>query len=178
MMDKLNYIREQVEQKVGYPLNINSRKRDVVYARSIYFALARDMRSERFTLEAIGDSIGKDHSTVIHSLNTTYNQAMRTDFYSEIYETIKEDNSKLFLNPSVRRGKSRNTREYVNALKDQIEALHKENSSLRTTNRQLRKNTGNDEFAMLTFDLTREQLAEVMERVKLMCRMMPKEVNA
>lgn len=176
-MDKLKHIREQMEKMVGYPLNINSRKRDVIYSRSIYFALAKDIAGERYTLEVIGESLGKDHSTVIHSLRNTFEHAMESNFHRDMYYTIKDSNKSIFNNKGARRNGARNTREYVSGLKKHIDSLYKENDRLVKINRDLRKNQGNDRFAMMTFHLDEEQVQQILDRVNLMVRMLGTEAN-
>ncbi len=62
----LKIIKEIVEAFLGVPLNSPSRKRNVVYARAVYFRLARDFTAHPLAL--IGGEINKDHATVIHGL--------------------------------------------------------------------------------------------------------------
>jgi regulator of replication initiation timing len=179
MMDKLNYIREQIEQKVGYPLNINSRKRNVIYARAIYFGIAKDLVGEDFTLETIGATLGKDHSTVIHALSHSFHRAMQGSFYSDIYFEIKDTHKEWFDHKNVTQRKlGKNTREYVARLKNDLDSLRRENEMLKINNRKLKRNAGNDEFASLTYRLNDQQLAQVMERVKLTIKVMESEVYA
>lgn len=179
MMDKLNYIREQIEKKVGYPLNINSRKRNVIYARAIYFGIAKDLTGEDYTLEMIGESVGKDHSTVIHALSHSFHRAMQGSYYSDIYFEIKDNHKEWFDQNNVSSRKlGRNTREKVASLKNQVDALLRENAMLKINNRKLKKNASNDEFASLTYMLNDQQLAQVMERVKLTVKVMESEVYA
>jgi regulator of replication initiation timing len=179
MMDKLNYIREQIEEKVGYPLNINSRKRNVIYARAIYFGIAKDLVGEDYTLEMIGATLGKDHSTVIHALSHSFHRAMQGSFFSEIYFEIKDTHKEWFDQKNVsKRRLGKNTREYVARLKNDLDALRRENEMLKISNRKLKKNASNDEFASLTYTLNDQQLEQVMERVKLTVKVMQSEVYA
>lgn len=54
----------------GYDWMENTRKRDTVYQRAIYFKLAKDYTNE--SLAKIGNSVGRDHATVLHAINTVF----------------------------------------------------------------------------------------------------------
>ena len=54
----------------GYDWMENTRKRETVYQRAIYFKLAKDYTSE--SLSKIGNSVGRDHATVLHAINVVF----------------------------------------------------------------------------------------------------------
>ena len=62
----LNQIQEYVQDQTGLDLTTKSRGRDYVYARAIYFYLCREYTP--FTTKKIGESLGKDHATVLHAI--------------------------------------------------------------------------------------------------------------
>ena len=73
----LKDIKKTVEHVTGLSLTKNTRKREYVYARFIYFYLARKYGKKEFiidgcvkyydcSLDSIGKLINKDHATVIH----------------------------------------------------------------------------------------------------------------
>jgi len=62
----LTEIQDYVQNQTGLDLTIKSRKRDYVYARAVYFYLCREYTP--FSTEKIGDSLGKDHATVLHAI--------------------------------------------------------------------------------------------------------------
>jgi hypothetical protein len=73
-MDKIKIkaeaIQRYVEQALGVVISQKTRRREVAYAKSLYFKLARE--NTPMTLTEIGLSTGNDHVTVIHSINKTF----------------------------------------------------------------------------------------------------------
>jgi len=69
---KLSEIVEGVSKSIGYTIDeikSKSRKHRIVVARQICYFIA--VKDERFTLKDIGQFLGgRDHSTVIHGINT------------------------------------------------------------------------------------------------------------
>jgi len=82
-------IKSMIEQKCLVHLNKNTRKRNVVYARAIYFKLLKEFT--KMTLESIGETVNRDHSSVLYGIN----KFEQLQFYKEpvlsVYEEIKED---------------------------------------------------------------------------------------
>ena len=67
---------------------IRSRKRDNVYQRAIYFKLCEDFT--RCSLTDIGNSVGLDHATVIHSRKIFQNlKFWKEEEYLKIYAEAK-----------------------------------------------------------------------------------------
>lgn len=62
-LDDIKYL---VEREIGVDLSIQSRRRHLVYARFIFFKLARD--NTRYSLSDIGRLINKDHASVLHGI--------------------------------------------------------------------------------------------------------------
>tara|TARA_B100000519_G_C14258654_1_gene446400 strand:- start:395 stop:793 length:399 start_codon:yes stop_codon:yes gene_type:complete len=62
-------IRTVVEDQLGLNLKEKSRKKEYVEARYIYFKLCMDYADKK-TLSAIGNSLHKDHATVLHGLRS------------------------------------------------------------------------------------------------------------
>ena len=73
MIEKFKKI---IEFETGVNVEIVSRKRNFVEARAMYYKLLRDVLN--MTLQAIGDTVNKDHATIIHSLNSV-NDWMKYD---------------------------------------------------------------------------------------------------
>ena len=83
-------IKEIVEQHYQLKLETNTRKREYVEARSIYYKLLRD--KTRLPLSHIGETLNKDHATVLHSLRNLnnwleYDRQIKTD-YNTILQRI------------------------------------------------------------------------------------------
>ena len=87
MIEKFKKI---IELETGVNVEIVSRKRNFVEARAMYYKLLRDVSN--MTLQAIGDTVNKDHATIIHSLNSVddwmkYDRKL-TDRYKNILYAI------------------------------------------------------------------------------------------
>jgi hypothetical protein len=59
-------IKNLVEQETNNTINTNSRKRNLVYTRAVYFKLCRI--HTQLPLSEIGKAVNKDHATVLHGI--------------------------------------------------------------------------------------------------------------
>ena len=59
-------IKKAVESAFNTCISVKSRKREIVYMRSIYYKLCKDFTNE--SLNAIGKQVNKDHATVLNGL--------------------------------------------------------------------------------------------------------------
>lgn len=73
MNNHLKEITSFVISQTGIDFRKNTRKRSYVYARSLYFKLARDYTS--LSLKEIADFVNRDHATVIHNVNNVFPDA-------------------------------------------------------------------------------------------------------
>lgn len=82
-----------IKKHTGVDLNneetIKSRKRQYVEIRGIYYKILQDYT--KFTLTHIGDSMGKTHATVLHTVNNfdywvKYDKALSTLYYGILDE--------------------------------------------------------------------------------------------
>lgn len=76
----LEGIKNYVERIFKVNLLKETRKREVVYSRALYYKLCREHSDK--SLEEIGKLLNKDHSTVLHGLNNTFPTIYR---YEEAY---------------------------------------------------------------------------------------------
>jgi len=91
MIEKFKKI---IELETGVNVEIVSRKRNFVEARAMYYKLLRDVSN--MTLQAIGDTVNKDHSTIIHSLNSVddwmkYDRKLADRYKNILYAIDKID---------------------------------------------------------------------------------------
>ena len=92
----LQGIKTIVTRRVHINLSDNIRKREYVYARAIYFKLAKEFPTHSY--KDIGSLVGRDHASVIHGLKvfdmlTLYKDNM-IDIYLEckkILNSVKSD---------------------------------------------------------------------------------------
>ena len=91
MIEKFKKI---IELETGVNVEIVSRKRNFVEARAMYYKLLRDVSN--MTLQAIGDTVNKDHATIIHSLNSVddwmkYDRKLADRYKNILYAIDKID---------------------------------------------------------------------------------------
>ena len=71
---------EIIKQELGLDVTQESRKREIIEARSLYFYVIKQLYPKR-PLTKIGSALGKDHTTVIHALK---NFAMYQEYNPKI----------------------------------------------------------------------------------------------
>lgn len=88
--EELNEIVNYIESQTGLNVTRNTRKREYVYARSLYFKLAKEYTA--LPLSFMGDFVGRDHASAIHNINNVFPHAYKFE------KTIKKayDNFKSF----------------------------------------------------------------------------------
>jgi transcriptional regulator with AAA-type ATPase domain len=137
---KLQDIKNFVDSEFDIDISKNTRKREYVEARALYYKLAKEYT--KLSLERIGGKLNRDHATVIHALNNVWEHAITTneDVYDSYYkfkdmmvELNSEDKNEETLNQRLDKAK----REIASmkaiglgnyqALKDELEAFKKEN---------------------------------------------------
>lgn len=87
-----------IKEVTTVDVNIHSRKREIVEARSLYYTILKQIDKKK-SLKSIGDTVNLNHATVIHSLKNyqtfeQFNPTLRL-FKKEIlsklsYKTIEE----------------------------------------------------------------------------------------
>ncbi len=86
---KIKKIKELVENNTNINLVTKNRRREVVYARSIYYKLCKEHTRE--SLSVIGKSVKRDHATVLHGIKvfdqqiSVYKDAIE---YHKVFERI------------------------------------------------------------------------------------------
>lgn len=84
--------KELIENYYGITLDYPCRKRIYIEARYIYFYLCRNFTN--FSLAKIGESVGKDHATVLNGLNKLdglrQGYGSVNDNFYELYSLAKE----------------------------------------------------------------------------------------
>ena len=74
MENKLETLQKVIESRLDIKLKKNTRKKEYIFARALFYALAYD--GKRFTYTTIGKYMGKDHTTFLHSINNVFPQIM------------------------------------------------------------------------------------------------------
>jgi len=87
MTTELQLIYEACCKTTGFNLSDRSRKKEVSYARIVFFHYARERTTE--SLDAIGKMVARDHSTVLHGVKKYQEYIEYTDF-KNISDKIKK----------------------------------------------------------------------------------------
>tara|TARA_X000001382_G_scaffold67457_1_gene46853 strand:- start:555 stop:971 length:417 start_codon:yes stop_codon:yes gene_type:complete len=85
----ISQIKVEVGKELGLSLNRNTRKREYVYARAIYFKLCREF--SHATLSSIGESVNRDHASVIHGMFVFDVIALHKDTILSSYTKIRNE---------------------------------------------------------------------------------------
>lgn len=103
---KLDEIRKLVSLEAGVDITLETRKRQVVYARAIYYKLCKEFTMQ--SLSAIGREVGKDHATVLYGINLFDDVVSEREMeYNKIYERVKsvvincDANKEKYFEPDV-----------------------------------------------------------------------------
>jgi hypothetical protein len=83
----ISQISHAVSKELGLSLSRNTRKREYVYARAIYFKLCREF--SHATLSSIGKSVRRDHASVLHGLFVFDVMALHKDTILSSYSKIR-----------------------------------------------------------------------------------------
>jgi hypothetical protein len=87
---EMKKIQLTIEKETGKKLTASHRDREHVYARTIYFKLCRERTHK--TLKEIGESINKNHATVLHALNNIFPMLMDYEpKFKLLYSKIAND---------------------------------------------------------------------------------------
>jgi len=80
-------IKHFVENELKINISRNTRKREYVYARAIFFKLCKEFSHQ--TLSKIGEFVGRDHASVIHGLYVFDVIALHKDSILNSYTKIR-----------------------------------------------------------------------------------------
>ena len=194
MKDKLKEVVRIVEKELGLDLSLKDHHPEYVFARAIYFKIAKDLSDYGwiYSLKRIGGAIDKDHATVIHSLKNSFPKAMKRNEYRILYYRLKkkiiEDVTEHVLDGTETEVEmfeaNRQLRlEIINVknhYEEEMEQLKKTHNLVMDKYRRelklLRRSTTfvDDRFANMTYGLDEDQMEQVYQKLDLLCKMMPK----
>lgn len=170
MKNKLVSIKRIIEREIGERIDTRNRRRDLTYARAVYCQIGRDLG---LSLAAIGETLNRDHATVLHALRVIYPFAMEQGYYIRLYQTLsaiveKDKKSKN----KIEQGKF----DAMKNLAIKVEELEKENVALKYKLQLVQD--GSDPFNKLVSDLSKDELDEVYEKLDIMVRAIKSRVYA
>ena len=74
-------LKKVIQEITGVDINELSRKREIIEARAVYYKILKQIDKKK-SLQSIGASVGKNHATVLHSLNNY-------DMFEQFNPTLK-----------------------------------------------------------------------------------------
>lgn len=86
MKNKLETLQKVIESRLEVKLNKNTRKKEYIFARALFYGLAYD--GKRCTYSTIGKYIGRDHATILHSIKNVFPQIMFDSNYKRLYDEL------------------------------------------------------------------------------------------
>ncbi len=153
MTQKSNISISQIElavtKELGINISRNTRKREFVYGRAIYFKLCREYT--KLSLDDIGKTMDMDHASVVHAISKVFDSVILYDkFLEDLYNQYK------FYN--------KNTSETIF---DNYERLLKENLELRKEVKSIKEGGLFDRrFVDLYEDIPTEKRNHVYEKLE------------
>jgi hypothetical protein len=162
-------LKKVVKEVTGVDVTQKSRKREVVEARAVYYKILKEIDKKK-SLESIGESVGKNHATVIHSLN---NYDIFEGFNPTLKLFKKEILSKLnFKSSLIDCSKD----ELINNLRIDILNLNEQIDNLQETITKLKEPRNNYNIvtnieALLLETEGSEQQQIILERLQALYRM-------
>ena len=90
-MKQLQEIENYIESSLNIKLKWKTRQRKYVYARALYFKLAKEYT--KHSLHDIGKSMNVNHATVLHAINNVFPMVLQYDeTLRDMYEDYKFEN--------------------------------------------------------------------------------------
>jgi hypothetical protein len=122
---EFDLLRSTIQIVVGCNIKNKTKKTEFVYGRMVFYVL---MRNQGYTLQTIGDYVGKDHATVLVGIRQFYNLITQDAYLRDIYfECSKSFEEKTEPN-QVRSSMPKNN--HTNELQYKIDSLILENERL------------------------------------------------
>jgi hypothetical protein len=127
-------LKKVIQEITGVDINEVSRKREIIEARAVYYKILKQIDKKK-SLKSIGASVGKDHATVLHSLNNY-------DMFEQFNPTLKLFRKQIlqrlnYASPEQILDMSKD--ELINSLQIDIMKLNDEIANLQETITNLQK---------------------------------------
>jgi menaquinone-dependent protoporphyrinogen IX oxidase len=156
---KCDKLKQIIEYETGLDLSRNTRRREYVQARGIYYYILR--KETNMSLQSISETVKKNHATILHSVNHFDNWLVADPDLKKIYKRVL----KSFLSSNTTNIASRqNNGQIVNSIMEENERLNKELLKMNVEVNKVRDNPLVD----LVCEIPKEKQEEVLERIKLM----------
>jgi len=129
----LDTIKKAVEKVTDLKIDKNTRQREYVVARCLYFHFARELTGKPFA--EIGQSTGHHHSSVLHALKSFEVHYKYSDFFKQSYQALA-----LILQPTKSKEAIDEEHISLDEAKDKIKTLVNVNIKLHAEIKELKNN--------------------------------------
>jgi hypothetical protein len=161
-------LKKVIQEITGVDINEVSRKREIIEARAVYYKILKQIDKKK-SLKSIGASVGKDHATVLHSLNNY-------DMFEQFNPTLKIFRKQIlqrlnYASPEQILDMSKD--ELINSLQIDIMKLNDEIENLQETINKPRNNyniVNNIQQLLIETEGT-EQWQIIIERLQALYKM-------
>ena len=161
-------LKKVIQEITGVDINEVSRKREIIEARAVYYKILKQIDKKK-SLKSIGASVGKDHATVLHSLNNydmfeQFNPTLKI-FRKQILQRLNYASTEQILDMSKD--------ELINSLQIDIMKLNDEIANLQETINKPRNNyniVNNIQQLLIETEGT-EQWQIIIERLQALYKM-------
>jgi hypothetical protein len=161
-------LKKVIQEITGVDINEVSRKREIIEARAVYYKILKQIDKKK-SLKSIGASVGKDHATVLHSLNNY-------DMFEQFNPTLKLFRKQIlqrlnYVKPEDILDISKD--EYIQSLQIDIMKLNDEIANLQETINKPRNNyniVNNIQQLLIETEGT-EQWQIIIERLQALYKM-------
>lgn len=82
----IQHLKTLIEKQTGKDITINTRHRELVFARKIYYKILT--LTTKMSYKSIGDTLGQTHATVLHSLNNFDWDYNHIPAFKEAYDKV------------------------------------------------------------------------------------------
>jgi hypothetical protein len=164
-------LKKVIQEITGVDINEVSRKREIIEARAVYYKILKQIDKKK-SLKSIGASVGKDHATVLHSLNNydmfeQFNPTLKL-FRKQILQRLNYASPEQILDMSKE--------ELINSLQIDVMKLNDEIANLQETITNLQKPRNkykivNNIETLLLETEGKEQQEIIIERLQAVYRM-------
>ena len=147
---QINKLKTLIKQEYGYNVDANTRKREIVETRAMYYTILKNFSN--LSLSAIARTVNKNHATVLHSINNFDNWRTHNKYLDIAYDNIV---SKL------------NDLDNVDEIQENKE-LRRQLIQLKLENQRLKNIEQNkDSLQDIIKNLPQNQIDDIRERIKI-----------
>ena len=139
--ENIQHLKTLIEKQTGKDITINTRHRELVFARKIYYKILT--LTTKMSYKSIGDTLGQTHATVIHALNNfewdyDHNPAFK-EAYDRVYHLYARKDTVVTIETLTHENQV--LQETINKLKEELKETRRNNIRPRNQEATIYKST-------------------------------------